>query len=102
MSGALCSLLTRADEASSALSLRVKNNGVYPGEAENWLYMKRFAWSFETGWIFFFFFYLREATEVSRIIIEFDQNAVDIPQSYGSQKSHLVLDLAQNFFCHKI
>ena len=51
MSGVVCSLLTRAEKASSALSLIVKNNDGYPGEEENWLYMKLFARSFETGWI---------------------------------------------------
>ena len=30
--GAISSLLTRADEASSAFSLKVKNNDVYPAK----------------------------------------------------------------------
>ena len=56
LSGVVCSLLNRADKASSALSLMVKkqkqNNDGYPGEADNWLYMKLLAIrSFETGWI---------------------------------------------------
>ena len=52
LSGLVCSLLTQANEASSALSLRVKNNDGYPAsEAENWLFMKLSARSCDTGWI---------------------------------------------------
>ena len=50
LSGVVCSLLTQADKASSSLSFRGNNNDEYPGEAENRLYMKLFAKSFETDW----------------------------------------------------
>lgn len=69
------SLLTRAEEASNALFITVQNNDVYPGDAENWLYTKLFERSVKTVWIQM---YLLEATEVSRKIVEFDQNAVGI------------------------
>ena len=36
----MCSLLTPTDELSSAFSLKVKRNDGYPGEAENWFYIK--------------------------------------------------------------
>ena len=48
---------------------------MYPGDAENWLYSKIFARSVKTVWIQM---NLHEATEVSRKIVEFDQNAVGI------------------------
>ena len=43
--------MTPADEASSALSLKVKSNDRHPGQAENWLYIKLFAMNFETDCI---------------------------------------------------